>query len=191
MTRPPQPPISPLDLRPTSSSEPAVVPARPAQLINRKFQLNLGIGVILVALSAGLWLWHELNIPRVPTEAAKQVLFSIYMPSKLPSGYHINPDSYESRQGVLVFSAQNNTGDHITFSMQARPQDYDFSSFYQRSLKETKKVIGAPYSAVIGKAENDTTLLSIEADRTWLIITSRAQNPNQNLEFIAKHIVKR
>lgn len=190
MTRPPQPPNSPLDLRPTPPQQPDARP-RTHRLIDRRLQLGLGAGLILIALSGIFWLWQNTTAPRVPRDIAKQALFAIYMPSKLPSGYKINPDSYESRQGVLMFSAQNNKKGHINFSLQARPQSYDFSALYERSLKDTRKVPNTPYPAFIGKAENNTTMLSIEADRTWLIITTRTPNTEQDLEFIAKHLVKR
>ena len=125
---------------------------------------------------------------RVPDVVSETVLFPIYMPAKLPAGYTIDPTSYNSSQGVLLFVASNQKNQKIIFTEQPKPQEFDIPAFYQKSLTDPRSVPRSTYPSIIGKSDKDTWLLSVQADTTWIIVTTKIPKPEAALAVIARSL---
>lgn len=150
-------------------------------------------GLALAALAAaglgGYASWQaNHHSPTVPASLAQQVLFPIYMPTSLPHGFTINPDSYQNSEGALLFYATNASADKIIFTEQIKPPDFNFADFYRKSLSNSRSVPGTPFTSIIGTSEDKTALMSIQADPTWLLITSKASHASDYFEYIAKRL---
>jgi hypothetical protein len=129
------------------------------------------------------------NSISIPTPIAERALFPIYVPEKLPDSYVLTGTPRVSEE-VLIFQIKNNKGHTITFSEQAKPKEFDFSTFHKMTLKESKSVVGAPYPSIIGAAEQRTTLLSIVTNDTWILVTTKAPDASTDLELLAKNILR-
>jgi hypothetical protein len=125
---------------------------------------------------------------RLPEAVQRRTLFPIYLPGRLPDGFSIDPNSYDTAEGVLLFYASNKQGQKIVFTQQPKPQDFDFSRFNQSTLKQAERVIGAPYPSVIGMSEGGTVTLSVQTDSTWILVISNTDNPRIDLGYIAGHL---
>jgi hypothetical protein len=128
--------------------------------------------------------------PAVPKAVAQKLLFPVYVPHSLPAGYQIDPDTFQSQAGVLLFVAKNSDGEKFIFSEQAKPQDFDLGQFYQKSLSNTRSLSDVPFATIFGQADQKTWLMSIQADATWVIVTTKSAHPESDFEAIAKRLRK-
>jgi hypothetical protein len=146
----------------------------------------------LLAISGSIiaWtIWADPSI-RVPQDYARKVLSPIYIPARLPVGYKIDPNSYLVREGALIMSARHENGRAIAISQQAKPVGFDFHDFYERQLTQAQTLPRTPHPSVYGTTtqDNKTTLLSIIADSTWIIVTSKTKLSEADLRLIATHL---
>jgi hypothetical protein len=154
------------------------------------------LAALLILLGSGLGVYYWLNDSKsqvvIPTKYAEQVLFSLYVPNKIPRGYGFDTHNFEVKDGsVLLFKLNDSAGDSIIFAEQAAPSGFDFNSFYQQYMTGTLNLQGVPYKSVTGDITNsDNKLLSITANGTWLLITAPRSTSNSTLYFIADHVVR-
>jgi hypothetical protein len=181
------------DLRP-SPVEPAAS-AQPRQLKTktRRFTLRghaktiiLGLCVIIILLAVGGFIYHRSNQPRVvPKKFASQLSFPIYYPDpkKLPAGYTINEQSFNSPQtGVLLYSVDYGSGQKLIFSNQARPSSDTIQNFYTNYIplrNQMNTTLGQAQIGAYGSGKNLKTVVSLPINKTWVIVTA-PYNVNQN-----------
>lgn len=123
-----------------------------------------------------------LQIPRI---VADKLLFTPYMPSRLPHGYSINRGSFIIKEGALLFAASNGS-QQITFSEQAVPKNFDVNTFYETSLKEPLRLHGTIYSAVYGQKhqENGTITGVTTTDNTWIVLSTSENISKENIKIL-------
>jgi len=139
----------------------------------RKPVVYISCFAILVALAAGsFWLWHQQDRVTIPRSLASKTLFPVYIPKSLPKGYFIANDSYQIKDGALIFAAHDQKGRTISITEQARPQNFDFTNFYQTNLQNAKSIPHAPYPSVIGVIQGTNRLASVTATDTWMLISA-------------------
>ncbi|HVQ43367.1 MAG TPA: hypothetical protein VMT30_00150 [Candidatus Saccharimonadia bacterium] len=156
----------------------------------RRLILAVSLGLTVAGAASGVWIWHITHQPlSIPTTIAEKALFSLYLPTILPDDYEIDPASYDTAEGVLVFSAANSNGHILNFSEQPKSKDFDITAF-EHHLTHATSVPAARYPSVIGQDETHTTLLSTQADNTWLLVTTKATGAEAALKFIAAHLRK-
>lgn len=150
------------------------------------------IGTItLLAISTiyTLKLWQETTSTIIPASIARQALFPLYIPGKLPKGYVVQKSSFTIQNGVVVYAAINSHGEHIAITEEATPQGFNFTNFYQTDLQSPKSIIGTPYPTVIGMFQDTDRLMSILTPNTWILINSPGAHASENdLSDIAFHI---
>jgi hypothetical protein len=149
-------------------------------------------GILLAVCSLIVYVYRQAHAgsTTVPDSITRKVLFPIYVPERLPPGFRVDAASYEVTRDVLLFVAADQVGNIIVFTEQSKPQDFDIQAFYQNSLNQPQSVTGSSHPSIIGKSDNGNWLLSVQADTTWLIITTKAPNPQRTLEFIAQQLVR-
>lgn len=180
-------PMNTIDLR---SYKPASPPSNPQRRFGRRNVLMVAAGMIVI-LGSVITAYSLFNQPiKIPSEVRERVLFPIYLPSSLPQDFTIDKDSYDTRQNVLIFSAVSEHGDRLTFSEQPKPTDFDINAFHQRSLKNAKSLSGTPFTSVLGDTENGGKLLSVQAEGTWILVSSKSAQATEDLTLVAKKLQK-
>jgi hypothetical protein len=120
-----------------------------------------------------LWFKSSRFFPEAIVESSSK--FSLYYPTELPEGYYADKNSFSRAAGVLTFTAVNQQKEHLNFSLQARPANYDFEGFYNLVLKDTFRYVTPHGEAAIGYAQ-DLTVGSILTENTWIIVSSGTKN---------------
>jgi hypothetical protein len=162
----------------------------PAKKLGRKQKLLVAAVVILIAAATiGLIVWRDqASRFTLPAEYSKNAGIDIYIPKRLPEGYTLKTNSLQSDGGVVIFAINDTDSHRIVFSEQSKPETFDFQNFYDKVLKNSRKLDGTPYPATIGTGEKNSKILSIEAGKTWVIISAQAQTPDSALVQIAQQM---
>lgn len=150
----------------------------------------LASAVLLIVGGLPLWLALQRPLVNVPAYIARQVSFRPHLPHKLPGNYRPLEDSFSVDQNAMIYQIGDDTGHSITFSEQSKPKDPNFFvTFQQAQLKDAKIIDGAPYPSTAGKTQDgSTTLLSIVAPHTWLLISAHFSIDEDALALIARNI---
>lgn len=141
------------------------------------------ITAIVLGGAAAYWFKLRPNNPPIPESIKQSAGFSLLYPASLPSGYHINPTSFSSANGAIIFEADNQAGGKIVFSEQRRPSTFDFPAFYKQGLGGVEPFNTPVGEAAIGKANNQT-VGSITNDHAWMLVTSPRGLPADQLKMI-------
>jgi hypothetical protein len=164
--------------------------ARPKR---KKLLLIVGaVFVLLVAAGGMLVLVRLKGTPPIdiPDVTAQKVLFPIYLPTKLPKGYAMPQSAISQQEQTLLFYVKRE-GHRITFSEQPLPKDFDLTAFHTRGLNNSKSLQNTPYPSVLGIGDQDTYVLSVTTNETWIIATCKAPTAKEDLELVARHLEKR
>lgn len=151
----------------------------------------VGILVIVAVLLGGKLLLAPSTA--VPAEVKNKITFPIYLPKKLPGHYKVKPDSFGVQENsVLVFQAADDTGANIIFTEQQKPNDFNFTGFYNEQFKDAAELDNVPFSSTWGKSQtlSDTKLLSIVTDKTWILASTTAPLDEAGLQRIAASMHK-
>lgn len=133
----------------------------------------------VVALCAllGLLAWKYVLHPKaavaLPNSVSTKLLFTPYLPQKLPDQLTFDADSATTREGALFFSVENDTVT-ITFSEQAVPKNYDLNTFYDANISSPSRLKVHKGIAVYGETydKKGNILSYVTPDNTWVIASS-------------------
>jgi hypothetical protein len=116
------------------------------------------------------------NIPAVPDQITEKLQIPFYFPTWLPGTFILDKDSVEMQEGmVMVYSATDEERNRLFFSQQVKPKDFDFNEFYNTKMIAAKKLENTPYEAYFGTSlYNNTKILSIVTNTTWILMTTQA-----------------
>ena len=146
--------------------------------------------VVVGGFAAGLLLGKRgggVASAKVPQHVAEQLLFPLYLPTQLPSGYSLPANSYSVDDSTLFFHFLTPNGDKILATEEAKPSGFDFTAFYQQQLQSVKNLQHVPFSSVMGKTDQQELLLSIVTDKTWILIHGKTAS-EADLRAIAEHM---
>jgi hypothetical protein len=141
----------------------------------KKFFVLIFILLILAGGAGGAYKYYYLK-PSVPKNIVAQTTIPILYPQKLPNGYSISQQSFNITSGnIITYFAANQTGDRIVFSLQARPANFDYATFYSKGLTDS-----TIFNTSLGQAAVGTTdghlLGSLATEQTWIIVSSTSKN---------------
>ena len=159
-------------------SRPQADPAHRPEKKRKKRRLRLVlVMVILLAAAAGGGYWYKSNKldSPVPVTIRASVNFPILYPTKLPSGYHLDNNSYTSSGNVVLYSAVNSSGTRIAFTDQQRLANFNFNTFYTQGLSNPTSFDTSIGQAAIGTA-TDKLLGSLVTDQSWLLVSSTSKS---------------
>jgi len=148
----------------------------------------LGSGVAVASL-----LLADKQAPKVivPAAITKEAGFAVHVPTVLPGNYTIDPDSFVlgEENSVVSYRAKDASGTSIIFTEQKRPAKFNFTTFYKQQMKDAITLDGVPYTSVVGKsAINDSQVLSVVTNDTWLLVTTEAPLSAGDLRVIAQSL---
>lgn len=143
--------------------------------------------VLLTITVIGLLLWWQNNQQlSIPKEFTEEVSAPLYLPTYLPGTYKIDKSSFNVDEQTFIFKATDGAGSSIAFTEQKKPEDFDFTNFYNEQLRDMKTLDNVPFPSVIGKAQaGKVTFLSIVTDQTWIVVTTMAPLGEDSLQKIA------
>jgi len=134
--------------------------------------------VLIVCSALGVLAWryilHPAPVVQLPNSVSSKLLFTPYLPHKLPDGLTLDPGTISTHEGALFFSVVNDTAT-ITFSEQAVPKNYDLNTFYDSSIANSKRLDVKSGTAIYGDAySNKGNIISYTTpdNSTWVILTS-------------------
>lgn len=161
--------------------------------ISRKTWIVLDITfVVLILLTVGFFVFHaekaSIETPKIPDAVSGQLLFTPYVPSKLPSGFSIDPGSYKLQETALLFTASNKDGGRLVFSEQSVPKDLSMDQFYGSMIATPQRVDDAPQRTIFGKLQNGTGTMAsiITQDNTWILVTMPKDAAKETAATIAQ-----
>lgn len=150
------------------------------------------ISLLLILGAAGLtWvLMNKNSDDPTPPAVKSSVSLPIYYPTKLPNGFVVESNSYQSNGEVLTYNAVAADGTKIIFSIQPRPATFDFQTFYQKGLVGTEQFTTPAGQAAIGRAQNKL-LGNLVTDASWVIVSSSSPSiKSTDLRLILENIRK-
>lgn len=153
-----------------------------------------GIGIVVVfGASILFWSTHERqstsNDP-ISSRIASSVQFTLYYPTRLPSGFHFNAKSVtEPQSGVIVFDLEGLGNKKIYFSEEARPTTYDIGGFYAK-LQDLKEIGVNGGAIAVGRVKGTPTeVASLANNSTWILSNTNSNVPFDQLITMLKSII--
>jgi hypothetical protein len=178
------PPQRPPAAKPVREALPEAAVQTPAKTKTRrkkaskKLFLSFLLLLIIAGCAAGGYFWYSGRQPASPVPAAvvSSVDFPILYPVKLPAGYFVDPSSYHTSDAVLVYSASGSGSNRIAFSVQSKPANFDFNSFYKQLLGGAVPFTNSIGQAAIGHQSGGRIVGSLVTDQSWLLISAPADS---------------
>jgi hypothetical protein len=146
--------------------------------------------VLLVACAGGL-LFYKFDVSHnpIPKDIRQHTSFPLYYPAKLPNGWRVDEHSFQATGDVVTYIIKGSSG-NLNVSIQRRPETFDFTTFYDRSLSSTFQFATPIGQAAIGKA-NGRFIGSLVGDTSWVIISPSNQNvPQADIQSILSHLTR-
>ena len=135
------------------------------------------VGVIVTALvlvGVGGYVAKTKTAPKpakIPQVVSSQLLFTPFVPTKLPADYSVDVESFRKQETALLFSAVNSQGERLLFSEQSVPKSFDVSGFYASSLTKPSRIDSLKYQGVYGTlSDQKKHLAGITIDDTWVLV---------------------
>lgn len=163
-----------LDLPPAPSSN------RPIKSSRRQSgkRITVVFTVILLCLAAsGLAVYQsKKSQPAVPVAIQSKSQIPVLYPSKLPAGFALAKSSFNIAAGnIVAYYAANQSGQHLNFTVQPRPANFDFEKFYSQIISNSTRFNTTLGEAAVGKA-NGHLLGSLATTNSWVIVTGNSKS---------------
>jgi hypothetical protein len=144
----------------------------------KKFTLLVLGLVFLGAIAGGVYLFTKDKkqvAQKVPTSVQAKASVPILYPDKLPSGYKVIQESFNiSAGGIVAYYAEDSSGHRLNFTVQPRPANFDFESFYTKILTNATRFSTPLGEAAVGTA-NDHLLGSLATTKSWVIVSGNSK----------------
>ena len=146
---------------------------KPSKTRRKKLVLAITTGVIILAVGFALWIFTIRDTGPIPRKYTKGLDLTLYYPTRLPSGYAVDPRSFERKENSIIFSISAPKRRNIAVSLQATPTDMPIQSAPRGTP------VGIPgernFSTGIGQAHlslwGDKYVSDIVTTRgTWIIL---------------------
>jgi hypothetical protein len=140
-----------------------------------------------VVIAAFIFFTHGHNDP-LPEKIKREANFTLYYPTKVPSGFRFDEVAYDSSTKVVTYDYSTIDGDKIFFSLQPKPRNFNFNDFNKKQISGASQISTPLGTATLGVLQKQT-LSSIVTDKTWILIGA-GQNVNlQQLEQVTQSLV--
>jgi len=158
-------------------------PPRPLPRAKRNFKKPLLIFLCLTLVSGGVTAGiiglraHQKPKEIVPLTVKSQISIPLLYPDKLPPGFSVVDSSFNvtNAGSVVAYYATDSQGNHLNFTVQARPANFDFNAFYTKILSNTTRFTTPLGEAAIGTGQGHL-LGSLATSKSWVIITGNNKN---------------
>lgn len=150
-----------------------------SERMRKKSFLFTGLSILIIAVGIIGWTLRQNSMSQnniFSTSIKSSVNFTLFYPTSLPEGFAINKQSIQTTQGqVITYTASDNTGHHIIFSIQQKPSTFDYDTFYAKSLSGTFRFSTTNGDAAVGKTPTGTLGSFVSGD-SWVLVTSDEKN---------------
>ena len=149
----------------------------------KKAVVAVVLGVVLLAVGAGLVLYTRSSSNPLPENIRKSVSFPIYYPSPAPKGYSFDPASPKASGDLLVYTFKDGSGKApITMTFQPIPKDFNTTKVFNPKITPATAVpIGNQYNLSIGQ---QSKYVIVTDDGTLIFITSPAKIPGSAMHAL-------
>ena len=115
-----------------------------------RIALLIVASVILLLGISGVWLYlHNKSAITIPVAVRRGAQSPIYIPTKLPGDYKIDPESFNFQESVVIFQATDSASGHIAFTEQRRPgKSFNFDEFYSKQITSAKTLNKIPRGSI-------------------------------------------
>lgn len=120
--------------------------------------------VVAVPASLGGWLLIHRDSGSIPAKYTEGLDFTVYYPTKLPTGYHVDTHSFERHDDVLIYNIASPGGRTIAVSLQQKPDNVFAPSVPDKTFKT------ATGTAYIGAWGSNYVADIVTSDNTWIIL---------------------
>lgn len=129
----------------------------------------IGIGIVLMALVAGL-LWWSVQRAQSPqgfmADLQTKVEFPLFYPTQLPNGMKLDRSRYGTTKDVVTTTYTYDDNKYIVVSMQAKAKNFDASTFQPTSEFTTS--LGRAYVADLPTR----TTAAVVGEKSWALINA-------------------
>lgn len=161
--------------RPTASATPTPPATRNSfsrvKFNKRRYAYLLAVGLVLAVGAVG-WLYMDKLSNPIPSEIREKSNLALYYPERLPDGYLLDENSFKIDGQIVTFTALADDNRKIIFTLQGRPQTFDFQKFYQQGLSGTEQFTTPAGQAAIGKSPTQQLIGNLVGEKTWVIVSS-------------------
>lgn len=153
--------------------------------MRKRLWLLVGAGLVIVlSASLGGYLLFIRDTGLIPRQYRKGLDFTMYYPTRLPSGYEVDRTSFERKDSSIIFSIKAPKGKNIAVSLQAippggAPQNTSSAPFEIAGEKTLNTAIGIAHITLWGtKYVSDIAT----SDGTWIILNVTSFTTQQAVE---------
>lgn len=118
-----------------------------------------------------------------PETIQKSVHFDLYYPTE----NKLNSSSIQDVDGTVSYTV-NYKDSPMYVTIQAVPKDFDFTGLEKQI--ENSKSIRTPFGKAIIGTISERQIGSLKTDRSWLLITSTKDTPQEDIEAILRQLKK-
>lgn len=154
----------------------------------RKKRYFIGVGIILALIAAGMT-WYFVRPPSspIPKNISETVIFPLFYPTKLPTGYVINKTSFHSDNQVVLYSLTKSGAPNIVITVQSKPNGFDFSDFKDKQLRSSKSIANDAGDTVVGLYA-DRIVGSLLSDKSWVLVNAPSKVSAKDIETVMKSL---
>ena len=129
---------------------------------------------------------------KIPDTISAKLLFTPYVPTKLPKGFEIDKSSYTMQETALIFTASSKSGGRLVFSEQSVPKDMNMDEFYGNNVSNPQRLDGLKYRTIFGalQGRNSTIASIVTEDGTWILATMPKDATKETATTISQSLVK-
>ena len=141
------------------------------------------VGITVFGAYMTILLLHSRPTIPVPRAISSQVDFPLYYPTKFPSGFSLDTNSFSQSNKVVTYTVSYEGNKKLIFNIEVRPTNFDFEGFQSNATKISSS-IGDAYVGSLGK----NTVISITTEKSWIFIGVPSPIDTPALEVILQHL---
>lgn len=147
--------------------------------------------LLIVSTTLFLFYLHQKNTSPIPEAIQKKYNHPLYYPKELPTGWEIDPASYQVNNDVFLYVVKHKTNNamNISISIQPQPKAFNFDKFYKEILTKSTQFTTNLGQANIGDGDNGFKVGSLTTGDTWILASSSSSKTTTNdIRFILSNL---
>lgn len=157
-------------------------------MTRRRISILLAVSGLVIVLGAVIAYRQMGPSDPIPQNITRSVSFPLLYPTKLPANYILDTRSFSASSGsVVTYRATNKSGNQLIFSVQPRPETFDFNAFYAQGLTGTTKFSTDDGEGATGTARGKT-IGSFATDKSWVLLTTDGDTTASAMQSILKSL---
>lgn len=161
---------------------------RPSRSFSRRARWWLAVSAVAVVLVVIGAIYLAISQPLIDRKVVADAGFAVYVPSKLPSGYHVDRSATVLGGNTLTYVLNAaDSGKSITLTVQPMPRGFDISKMVDKvSIQSTATTSGIMYNLSSG----ESTQYLLDAGDTLVFITSPTKIDTATIGALVNSLVK-